>query len=229
MLDVSQLGHRYGGPNGHLAIDELNFQVRDGELACIVGPSGCGKSTLLRTVSGLLPASHGDVRLRGAPVDGVPSDLAVVFQDYSRSLFPWLSVQSNVEFPLRARGMGKAQRRERAREVLDWVGLVDSARKYPWQLSDVAYVFNIDAALTKQLLGVGFLEIAGPDFFGGNMGGDCKDRNTRTLGVIEPVNEVQVARSSGTCRDREFTGHRGFGRGCKSSGFLMSNVHPIDV
>src|SRR5699024_647889 len=126
---------RYGGPNGHLAIDELNFQVRDGELACIVGPSGCGKSTLLRTVSGLLPASHGDVRLRGAPVDGVPSDLAVVFQDYSRSLFPWLSVQSNVEFPLRARGMGKAQRRERAREVLDWVGLVDSARKYPWQLS----------------------------------------------------------------------------------------------
>ncbi|MHA6798182.1 ABC transporter ATP-binding protein [Bounagaea algeriensis] len=135
MLEVSQLGHRYGGANGQLAIDELTFDVSPGELACIVGPSGCGKSTLLRTVSGLLRPSHGDVRLHGDPVDGVPSDLAVVFQDYSRSLFPWLSVQSNVEFPLRARGMSKAQRRERAAEVLDWVGLGGSGRKYPWQLS----------------------------------------------------------------------------------------------
>lgn len=135
MLEVSQLGHRYGGPKGHLAIDELNFQVRTGELACIVGPSGCGKSTLLRTVSGLLQPSHGEVRLQNALVQGVPSDLAVVFQDYGRSLFPWLSVQSNVEFPLRARGMGKKDRRERANEVLDWVGLADSAQKYPWQLS----------------------------------------------------------------------------------------------
>ncbi|GAA4852272.1 ABC transporter ATP-binding protein [Saccharopolyspora rosea] len=135
MLDVSGLGHRYGGAHGHVAIDDLTFQVRTGELACIVGPSGCGKSTLLRAISGLISASTGEVRLHGDPVRGVPSDLAVVFQDYSRSLFPWLSVRSNVEFPLRSRGLSKAERRARADEVLEWVGLSAAARKYPWQLS----------------------------------------------------------------------------------------------
>ncbi|SDY23356.1 NitT/TauT family transport system ATP-binding protein [Saccharopolyspora shandongensis] len=135
MLDVSALGHRYGGANGHQAIADLTFQVRTGELACIVGPSGCGKSTMLRSISGLIKPTTGDVKLGGNPVNGVPEDLAVVFQDYSRSLFPWLSVRSNVEFPLRSRGLSKAERRSRADEVLEWVGLSAAAKKYPWQLS----------------------------------------------------------------------------------------------
>ncbi|MEV5540777.1 ABC transporter ATP-binding protein [Saccharopolyspora shandongensis] len=135
MLDVSALGHRYGGANGHQAIADLTFQVRTGELACIVGPSGCGKSTMLRSISGLIKPTTGDVKLGGNPVNGVPEDLAVVFQDYSRSLFPWLSVRSNVEFPLRSRGVSKAERRSRADEVLEWVGLSAAAKKYPWQLS----------------------------------------------------------------------------------------------
>ncbi|MBB5153842.1 ABC transporter ATP-binding protein [Saccharopolyspora phatthalungensis] len=134
MLEVSGLGHRYGG-EGHLAIADLTFQVRIGELACIVGPSGCGKSTLLRSISGLIKPTSGDIRLHGGAVQGVPTDLAVVFQDYSRSLFPWLSVRSNVEFPLRSRGLSKAGRRGRADEVLEWVGLSAAAKKYPWQLS----------------------------------------------------------------------------------------------
>ncbi|MER7082450.1 ABC transporter ATP-binding protein [Saccharopolyspora kobensis] len=135
MLEVSGLGHRYGGANGHQAIADLTFQVRTGELACIVGPSGCGKSTMLRSISGLIKPTSGKVQLNGSPVNGVPEDLAVVFQDYSRSLFPWLSVRSNVEFPLRSRGVSKAERRERADEVLEWVGLSAAAKKYPWQLS----------------------------------------------------------------------------------------------
>ncbi|MDA3648284.1 ABC transporter ATP-binding protein [Saccharopolyspora indica] len=135
MLEVSGLGHRYGGANGHQAIADLTFQVRTGELACIVGPSGCGKSTMLRSISGLIKPTSGKVELNGSPVNGVPEDLAVVFQDYSRSLFPWLSVRSNVEFPLRSRGVSKAERRERADEVLEWVGLSAAAKKYPWQLS----------------------------------------------------------------------------------------------
>jgi NitT/TauT family transport system ATP-binding protein len=65
----------------------------------------------------------------------VPDDLAVVFQDYSRSLFPWLSVRGNVEFPLRTRVSGRGARRTRAMEALEWVGLADAAGKYPWQLS----------------------------------------------------------------------------------------------
>ncbi|GGU57264.1 ABC transporter ATP-binding protein [Lentzea flava] len=123
MLEVADLGHTYGD---HEAIGGLSFTVRAGELVCVVGPSGCGKSTLLRTISGLVAPSRGDVSLHG-------SHLAVVFQDYSRSLFPWLSVQGNVEFPLRS--LPRAERRARAAEALEWVGLGGAARKRPWQLS----------------------------------------------------------------------------------------------
>ncbi|TWP52316.1 ABC transporter ATP-binding protein [Lentzea tibetensis] len=124
MLEVADLGHTYGE---HQAIAGLSFNVGAGELVCVVGPSGCGKSTLLRTISGLITPSHGSVDLNG-------DHLAVVFQDYSRSLFPWLSVQGNVEFPLR-RTTKRAERRRRAAEALEWVGLTDAAKKNPWQLS----------------------------------------------------------------------------------------------
>jgi NitT/TauT family transport system ATP-binding protein len=75
------------------------------------------------------------VSLHGDRVSAVPDDLAVVFQDYSRSLFPWLSVQKNVEFPLRWRPVSKAERRKRAAEALEQVGLSGVGGKYPWQLS----------------------------------------------------------------------------------------------
>jgi NitT/TauT family transport system ATP-binding protein len=133
MLEVSDLGHRYG--RAGRAIDNLSFSVRTGELVCIVGPSGCGKSTLLRTVSGLLRPSAGQVMMKGIPVQDVPPDLAVVFQDYSRSLFPWLSVRRNVEFPLRSRKLPAAERRHRAAEALEWVALSNAGKKYPWELS----------------------------------------------------------------------------------------------
>src|SRR4030081_3926701 len=124
MLEVTGLNHRYGtGANAHVAVNDLSFTVEAGQLACIVGPSGCGKSTLLRCIAGLLAPSAGTVSLHGDQVTGVPDDLAVVFQDYSRSLFPWLTVARNVEFPLRGRGLSKSQRRERAQEALESVGL----------------------------------------------------------------------------------------------------------
>jgi NitT/TauT family transport system ATP-binding protein len=136
MLAVSGLVHRYGGgPTAHTAVNELSFTVEAGQLACIVGPSGCGKSTLLRCIAGLITPSGGEVRLHGDVVSGVPADLAVVFQDYSRSLFPWLSVRRNVEFPLRGRVSRRSARRARAEEALSWVGLADVGGKYPWQLS----------------------------------------------------------------------------------------------
>ncbi|NUT99404.1 MAG: ABC transporter ATP-binding protein [Saccharothrix sp.] len=135
MLSVAELGHTYQAKDGaHTAIDDLTFTVGAGELVCVVGPSGCGKSTLLRTISGLIRPSRGEISLHGDEVRGVPDDLAVVFQDYSRSLFPWLSVQKNVEFPLK-RSLGRAERRARAAEALEWVGLSGALRKYPWQLS----------------------------------------------------------------------------------------------
>ncbi|CRK61273.1 nitrate ABC transporter, ATP-binding protein,putative [Alloactinosynnema sp. L-07] len=134
MLSVSDLGHTYQAKDGaHDAIDALSFTVDAGELVCVVGPSGCGKSTLLRSIAGLIRPTRGAVSLHGTPVDGVPADLAVVFQDYSRSLFPWLSVQRNIEFPLRA--LSKSERVSRAAEALVAVGLANAGRKYPWQLS----------------------------------------------------------------------------------------------
>ena len=136
MLEVSGLSHRYGtGAKAHTAVNDLSFTVEAGQLASIVGPSGCGKSTLLRCIAGLTPPTDGTVSLHGDRVTGVPDDLAVVFQDYSRSLFPWLSVQKNVEFPLRWRPISRAERRERAREALEQVGLSGVGGKFPWQLS----------------------------------------------------------------------------------------------
>ena len=136
MLEVSGLSHTYGrGPKAHTAVNSLSFTVQAGQLASIVGPSGCGKSTLLRCIAGLTPPTAGTVSLHGDRVTTVPDDLAVVFQDYSRSLFPWLSVQKNVEFPLRWRPISRAERRERAHEALEQVGLSGVGGKYPWQLS----------------------------------------------------------------------------------------------
>ncbi|HEY0494235.1 MAG TPA: ABC transporter ATP-binding protein [Kutzneria sp.] len=132
MLEVAGLGHTYGAVD---AVSDVSFAIEPGELVCIVGPSGCGKSTLLRCIAGLLPASRGDVFLHGDRVSGVPSDLAVVFQDYSRSLLPWKTVLGNVEFPLRDRGLSTVERRARVEEALDWVGLAGAAGKRPHELS----------------------------------------------------------------------------------------------
>ena len=128
-LDVDGLAKTY--PSGTEAIRDLTFQVARGELVCIVGPSGAGKTTLLRCVAGLLPASAGTIRLDGVAVTEPPAGMAVVFQEYGRSLFPWLTVRKNVELPLKSRG----DRRARADEALAAVGLLDNADRHPWQLS----------------------------------------------------------------------------------------------
>jgi NitT/TauT family transport system ATP-binding protein len=136
MLEVTGLGHTYGtGKTAHHALDEITFSVKEGEIVCVVGPSGCGKSTLLRAVSGLLKPTRGGASLLDKEITDVPDELAVVFQDYNRSLLPWLKVAGNVEFPLRNQPMDKAERRSRVTEALESVGLTGAAGKYPWQLS----------------------------------------------------------------------------------------------
>ena len=124
MLEVDGLTHTYGqGPTAHRALGGISCVVHDGELVCIVGPSGCGKTTLLRSIAGLMRPTSGRVTVSGTVVAGrVPQDLAVVFQDYSRSLYPWMSVQKNVEFPLHRRGLNRGTRKARAAEALSAVG-----------------------------------------------------------------------------------------------------------
>jgi NitT/TauT family transport system ATP-binding protein len=104
-------------------------------MVSIVGPSGCGKSTLLRCIAGLLPPTSGTVTLSGALVERVPDRLSVVFQDYSRSLYPWLTVQDNVALPLRRTERSRKVRRAKADESLAQIGLPGVGQKYPWQLS----------------------------------------------------------------------------------------------
>ncbi|MFF3443544.1 ABC transporter ATP-binding protein [Streptosporangium sp. NPDC002721] len=136
MLEITNLSHTYGsGPGAHTALGGINLRVAQGELVCVVGPSGCGKSTLLRSIAGLIRPSGGQVTLNGTRVEQTPDNLAVVFQDYSRSLFPWMSVADNVSLPLRRRGLDKQRRRQAALEALEEVGLQGAAAKYPWQLS----------------------------------------------------------------------------------------------
>lgn len=132
MLEVLKLTHAY---RDHVALEDVSFDVHERELVSIVGTSGCGKTTVLRAVAGLVEPTAGEMKLSGVPITGVPEGLAVVFQDYSRSLLPWMSVRDNVMFPLRRRGLAKAARRAAADEALDSVGLAASGKKYPWQLS----------------------------------------------------------------------------------------------
>lgn len=117
------------------AIRDLDFTIGQGELVCIVGPSGAGKTTLLRCLSGLLATTSGAVIFEGKKVTAPPPGMAVVFQEYGRSLFPWLTVRQNVVLPLKEKGVAKAERERLTDQALEAVGLADSQESYPWQLS----------------------------------------------------------------------------------------------
>jgi NitT/TauT family transport system ATP-binding protein len=136
MLDVQGLHKVYEGAGRRTeAVRDLTFSVAAGELVCLVGPSGCGKTTLLKCVGGLLAPTSGEVRLAGRPVDGPPPGMAFVFQEYGRSLFPWMRVGQNVELPLKQKRLSRERRRALVADALDSVGLADAAGAYPWQLS----------------------------------------------------------------------------------------------
>jgi NitT/TauT family transport system ATP-binding protein len=136
MLEVNGIRKVYDGHGRRVeAIGDLTFSVADREFVCVVGPSGCGKTTLLRCIAGLLEPTAGQVVVDGRPVSGPPPGLALVFQEYGRSLFPWMRVRENVELPLREKRMPAARRAELVDTALDAVGLADAHRAYPWQLS----------------------------------------------------------------------------------------------
>ncbi|GAA2243767.1 ABC transporter ATP-binding protein [Herbiconiux moechotypicola] len=134
---VDHVSHTYGrGDSAHHAIRDLAFSVQPKEFVSIVGPSGAGKTTLLRTLAGLLQPTEGAVWVNGVRNTGVPEGMAMVFQDYSRSLLPWLSVERNVAFPLAgSHHVPKPERRAIVAEALEAVGLKGFEKRYPWQLS----------------------------------------------------------------------------------------------
>ena len=136
MVRVTGLKKVYDSKRGPVeAIGDITFEVPRGQFACIVGPSGAGKTTLLKCLAGLLAPTAGEVALEGSRVSGPPRGMAVVFQEYGRSLFPWKTVQQNVELPLQLKKVPREERQRLVGEALSAVGLADRGHAYPWQLS----------------------------------------------------------------------------------------------
>ena len=115
------------------AVRDVDLEIEAGEFVTIVGPSGCGKSTLMEIVAGLIPKTSGSVRIGDEEVTGPRQEIGVVFQEYS--LFPWRTVQRNAEFGLEVMGVDKDERRDRAKEMLDLVGLEGFEQSHPDELS----------------------------------------------------------------------------------------------
>lgn len=133
MLTVEGLHHAY--TQGQVVTANVSFDVKAGEIVSIVGPSGCGKTTLLKALAGLLKPTGGTIRFQGEVVQGVPDGLAMVFQEYGRSLLPWTTVNGNIELPLRYQSIPPDEYRRRVEESLQAVDLSGFGERYPWQLS----------------------------------------------------------------------------------------------
>jgi len=131
LIHVQQL--YTSGRRQFVAVQDVNLTINEGEFVALLGPSGCGKSTLLRIITGLQRPSEGRVLYRGIPLEGVNPYATIVFQTFA--LFPWLTVQENVELALRARGVPAEERKPRALDLIDRVGLDGFETAYPRELS----------------------------------------------------------------------------------------------
>ena len=145
---------------GFVAVDRVSLDIADREFVTVVGPSGCGKSTLLNMAAGLVPPTSGMVLVDGVPVRAPGPERGVIFQQYA--LFPWLTVRDNVEFGLKLQKVGRAERRSRAQQFIDLVGLTDFADALPKTLSGGmkqrcaiarAYVVNLSILLMDEPFG----------------------------------------------------------------------------
>lgn len=136
ILSVDRLEKSLGGKHARLKIlDGLTFSAKAGEFLTIVGPSGCGKTTLLMLLAGLYEPDKGSVSFQGQKIDGPPEGLAVVFQDYSRSLLPWKKNLANVMFGMRRMVATASEKKAIAEEMIEAVGLQGFEDRYPWELS----------------------------------------------------------------------------------------------
>src|SRR5450432_869274 len=136
LISADRVSKVFPLPEGHgvfNVLDEVTVEVKAGEVLALLGRSGCGKSTLLRILAGLIPVSSGQVFTNGVPLRGLNPDVAMVFQSFA--LLPWLTVQENAELGLQARGVARAERRERALKAIDMVGLDGFESAYPKELS----------------------------------------------------------------------------------------------
>lgn len=135
-LEIRSLSKSYGYGNAAFEVlRDISFDVHVGEFVCVAGPSGAGKTTLLRCLTSLMPATSGEIRLDDEKQTGPSPKISIVFQEYTRSLMPWLTAEKNVALALFSRKLPRAKERELSREALASVGLAGAESKYPWQMS----------------------------------------------------------------------------------------------
>jgi NitT/TauT family transport system ATP-binding protein len=134
VLRAEHISVTFPSPQGGLgALDDVSFQVGQGEFVCVVGPSGCGKSTLLRVIGGLLSPTSGQVYLRGDPLNGPCGDIGIVFQ--KANLMPWRTAMHNITLPLEIQGLDATLAQQQATDLIRLVGLEGFEQNYPHELS----------------------------------------------------------------------------------------------
>ena len=133
-IEIKNINKSFDGRGKNLSVlEDINLEINDGELICLLGPSGCGKTTLLRLIAGLDHPTSGEIIANGEVVEKPSGDRAVIFQQYS--LFPWLTVLQNVTFGLEISGGSKEENIRAAERYLKSVGLLDFKDSYPHELS----------------------------------------------------------------------------------------------
>src|SRR5689334_18242887 len=135
LIQLAAVGKSFTGADGapRRILDGVDFALRQGEIVALLGKSGSGKSTLLRIMAGLVPSDGGSASYRGRPIAGPAPGVAMVFQSFA--LFPWLTVQQNVELGLEAQGVAPGERERRADAVLELIGLAGFGGALPRELS----------------------------------------------------------------------------------------------
>lgn len=129
-VKVSHLTKKFGEL---LVLDDISFDVKEGEFLCVVGPTGCGKTTFLNSLTKLYDITSGEILVNGEPVNLMKHNIAYIFQEYSA--FPWLKVQENIEYGLRIKKWSDAEVKAKAEEAIKMVGLEEYRDYYPNQLS----------------------------------------------------------------------------------------------
>ena len=133
-IEIKNINKSFDGRGKNLSVlEDINLNINDGELVCLLGPSGCGKTTLLRLIAGLDQPTSGEIIANGEVVEKPSGDRAVIFQQYS--LFPWLTVLKNVTFGLELSGGSKEENIQAAERYLKSVGLLEFKDSYPHELS----------------------------------------------------------------------------------------------
>ena len=160
-VHIDHVVKKFNGRNGEMvALNGVDMDIHENEFICVVGPSGCGKSTLLNIIGGLETPTEGKVLVDGAEVTGPGPDRGIVFQQYA--LFPWLTVEKNVQFGLKLQGKSKEEAEELAHKYLKMVDLEGFAKAYPKELSGGmkqrvaiarAYAANPDVLLMDEPFG----------------------------------------------------------------------------